>query len=223
MSQIIVPHTRLHPKTNKEMKKSIRRLLDGADNQFIQKGKATKRQTTEYGYVFQKLRQGDDSFTPFPDELVTLCALALRELGDKTNLKLPSVEDITQRGNCIISDYETGDELAPHIDYDKARAKYRGQDLSFYFGESVIGVVLEADESGTLYIQPSSKERRHNPHKAQKIDEHDGSIFLLNGRARNDFEHGVTPVKEKRLSVTFRTVEWRDTAPKAPAQPVPES
>lgn len=223
MSQIIVPHTRLHPKTNKEIKKSIQRLLDGADNQFRQKGKATKRQTTEYGYIFRKLRQGDNSFTPFPDELVELCSLALKELSDKTNLKLPSVEDIIQRGNCIVSDYETGDELAPHIDYDEARAKCRGEDLSFYFGESIIGVVLEADESGKLYIQPSSKERHHNPHKAQKIDEQDGSVFLLHGKARHDFEHGVTPISKKRLSVTFRTIEWRDGNPRDLNQPLPGS
>lgn len=172
---------------------------------------ATKRDRTmyEFGYSFDAMRNGNNIFTPFPEIVESICVEALARLSEATGEALPPAADFT---NCIISHYKAGQSLPLHIDIGKEQTTQRGKQLGFYFGEQVIGIVLQADEKGNFFIQQAKDGKLpiYNAEEALPLPEEDGSIFILQGAGRfAPYYHGVTPVKNERISLTFRTVEFR--------------
>ncbi len=171
----------------------------------LEKKPDTTRRTRNYGYDFDLLKEGDRTFADFPPALFRLCAETILQLETVTGKKLPAPEAFT---NCIVSDYEPDFRLKPHIDVNRDRAERFNS--GFYFGP-VIGVVLIADTlpkntppsspRGTLYLLDEKKQKH-------PLDEVDGMAFLLDGPNRDRYPHGVDVVHTRRLSVTFRTVEF---------------
>ena len=153
----------------------------------------TQRKTREYGYSFFQLEQGGREYTAIPEYLQGLGNAVCQALG-----KSPR-----PFSNVIVSLYESGFHLEPHVDVDV------NQDYHFYFHEDVFGVILESDASGHLYITRhddlDSLPPPGNP--VWELVEAPGVAFCLEGNLRHHpYFHGVTPVTHRRISVTFREV-----------------
>lgn len=171
-----------------------------------QRDHKTRRQTLNFGYDFVKLRQGNQSYSPIPIAIQELRQEAVKALQNKTDKALPPASAFQ---NCIISIYGAGDRLEPHIDTDRPGLDKYG----FCFGDDIIGVILESDRTGKFFIQSSplnSKRPVFDNQQAFILPEHDGMTFLLNGEARRmPYFHGVKPVEKRRISLTFRSVEFK--------------
>ena len=149
------------------------------------------REMLEFGYGYQRLKQGDKSWTPIPDFLFQLCEESLKRLEMATGQKLPAASEYD---NYIVSSYETGTRLRPHFDVSQTTAKYGG----FYFGDPIVAVILKADTKGGLYFETGSKTRMH-------VHETDGAAYLIDGDHRHKYPHGVD-IETGRISVTCRRV-----------------
>lgn len=160
----------------------------------------TVRDTLIFGYDYFLLIEGRVQFTAIPEYLQDLCQNCIEALGEQYNLG--SYKDYS---NIIISVYREGYHLQPHIDVDPS------SDAIFYFGENVVGVILESDSEGRLYFVEAASEMDAVGKKPLVVlPEQDGLVYLLNGTARrNPYFHGVSTVKKIRISVTFRTVKFK--------------
>jgi hypothetical protein len=156
----------------------------------------TRRNTREYGYSFFKMMNGDFTYTAPPLFLQELGACICDSLGHEP-------VDFT---NIILSYYERGFHLEPHVDvsekdlYDKA---------AFYFGEKVYGIVIEADSMGHLYFVKWEKGLIPplDLLPVYALQESPGLVFCLEGDLRKTpYFHAVSPISDKRISITFRTV-----------------
>ncbi|MCH9621645.1 MAG: hypothetical protein S4CHLAM20_10700 [Chlamydiia bacterium] len=156
----------------------------------------TRRSTREYGFSFFKMEQGDFSYNKPPAFLQELGASICKALGD----------DPVEFTNIILSYYGKEFHLEPHIDVGQ---NDRYKDCNFYFGEKVYGVVIEPDPTGHLYFVKYEDEGVPplNLQPVLNLLEETGTIFCLQGPLRSKpYFHGVTNVKNQRISITFRTV-----------------
>ncbi|MEQ9116057.1 MAG: hypothetical protein RLN62_04620 [Rickettsiales bacterium] len=156
----------------------------------------TKRYISSYGYDYLKLVNGDSTYTPIPEILLELCKEISYAFQEHS---LPNCE---RYQNIIVSVYNSGFLLEPHVDVNK-----ESKSLSkpgFYFGNIVLGVVLKKDETGHLYVSHDS-----DPFTPiMDLEEKEGTAFLLQEEFRfRPYLHGVTKTTNERVSVTFRTVE----------------
>lgn len=110
-----------------------------------QDGPATHRSLFEFGYKYTDLIAEKKFFTPIPLVFIKLLEEVLRVLQEVTHLRYNKVNDFT---NCILSIYNAGDTLEPHIDVAQ---KVTSSNHNFYFGEDVIGIVLKPDSMGKFY------------------------------------------------------------------------
>lgn len=160
----------------------------------------TVRETLHFGYDYFALLNDDKTFTPIPTFLQELCARCMDVLG--SDYHLGSHQDYS---NVIVSIYHEGYRLRPHVDVEPT------ENENFYFGEYVIGVILESDSEGHLYVVKAQDEADAVDKKPLWVlAETAGTVFLLAGAARcHPYFHGVTTVKKLRISVTFRTVMFK--------------
>lgn len=171
----------------------------------LQNSARTQRRTYEFGYRYADMLNGDFSLTPIPDFLHDICAAAVKRLQGVANETLPRPRDFK---NCIISIYEAGFRLQPHIDVDTRRMPTsEGKNPAFHFGNKIVGVVIKSDSQGGLYLlSATTRQELERPDLTREpIGEVDGLAYLLNGPNRNR-AHGVSTVKKGRISATFRTV-----------------
>ncbi len=164
----------------------------------------TSRNTLSYGYDFFRMRNNDFRPRPTPQILKDVCASAVQKLEEVISRKLPSVSAFN---SCLVSLYERGGKLEPHVDTAKDFSRSK-----FYFGDDIIGVVINADTSGKLYVQKQINGIRpvFDEARGWVVPEQDGCAALLTGRMRHyPYMHGVTEVAERRVSITFRTVEFK--------------
>jgi hypothetical protein len=175
-----------------------------------QTGPQTHRFMFEFGYKYADLIAGKRSFTLIPQPLKYFLTVVLCELKKVTHLQSVNAEDFT---NCILSVYGPGDALEPHIDV--APQTY-SQKYNFYFGEGVIGVVLQPDESGKFYLIEAIDGQKPDALSVPKkeLKEKLGTVFLLQGKERfYPYYHGVSRVQNQRISLTFRTVHFSNGLP----------
>jgi hypothetical protein len=165
----------------------------------------TNRQTLSFGYDYFKLNQNDRSFKDIPVSLQELCKHSVTAF--RQEFALPSYKDFT---NVIVSIYQEGYELEPHVDVSRLNMSTGGNPVDYYFGEHVIGVILQEDIQGKFYIVESKDDSKpYNQPKILELNETKGLGFLLTGKLRyKPYYHGVSKVKSRRVSVTFRTVEF---------------
>lgn len=219
-----------------EAEKALREIFAQHAGYFRQSS-MTQRRTVEYGYHFQKLILDDIRTTQPPKILQDIYKKACAALSTQN----PEIASSLPKdfNNVIISHYSPGDQLQPHIDVSKRyprlktvpmekrgkkkrsggkerRPQKRELNNPFYFGENVIGVVIKADQQGGLYLQemrPKEKPQ-FDAQRATHIDEDDGTIFLLAGDGRHaPWQHGVSPILEERISITFRDVKFLNKQP----------
>lgn len=171
-------------------------ILAELENDLLHENRSrTVRNTLQYGYSFMKLEKGDFSYTPIPP--------FLQELGDRISEALGYPQE--EFDNVIISIYDEGYHLEPHVDTSPINHPRR----LYYFGERILGIVIEADPTGHLYFV--EHEGRGIPPVDRPVvyemEEVPGTIFSLEGDYRHaPYYHGVSPVSSRRISITFRTV-----------------
>jgi len=172
-------------------------ILNEVEKEFQnQDDSRTKRNTREYGYSFFKMENNNFDYASPP--------LFFQKLGEHICEAFghPKVEFT----NIILSVYESGYYLEPHVDVND---KDRYGDAQFYFGEQVYGLIVEADETGHLYFVEWHDGLKPPLDLAPvyTVNEEPGSIFCLEGGFRKSpYFHGVSNVSQKRISITFRTV-----------------
>ncbi|MBS0648133.1 MAG: hypothetical protein JSS10_02775 [Verrucomicrobia bacterium] len=156
----------------------------------------TRRDTREYGYSFFKMLNGDFSYSQPPQFLQKLGTYICRSLG----------HDPVDFTNIILSCYEEGFHLEPHVDVNEKDLYGKAP---FYFSERVYGIIIEPDPTGHLYfvkwdhglIPPLDLSPIYS------LEESTGLVFCLEGDLRRSpYFHAVSPVSNKRISITFRTV-----------------
>lgn len=194
-------------KINSESVDTVMKYLQKDNNKKIafQKTSKTMRKTYSLGYDYFALSDGIDTFTPIPDYLKMLCQECIHSFSKE--YQLGKAEDYL---NVIVSFYEPGYRLEPHVDVDFSDRITDGKHVNFYFGENVLGIILQADPTGKLYFLKSDEESLlDNQEKFLELNEFSGMTYLLNQHLRRKpFYHGVSQVTEHRLSVTFRTVKF---------------
>jgi hypothetical protein len=107
----------------------------------MQNDTRTLRRTVQFGYNFFRLENGDRAYYQPPE--------VIRQLGREVQLRFgKSCDKNKEFNNIIISSYEGGYQLEPHLDTgleDLFQKKY-------CFAESVYGVILVPDTDGCLYF-----------------------------------------------------------------------
>lgn len=168
----------------------------------LENTKSTLRETYNFGYDYFAMTSGDHSATEIPSFLADLCQHCIESFANSNYLG-----NCQEYNNVIVSMYYAGYHLEPHIDVDVNDQMTDGKKVDFYFGENVLGVVLVPDVEGKFFISEASSDISPNKPILSSLDEEAGTVFLLQGKyRRHPYLHGVSKVKNKRISVTFRTV-----------------
>jgi alkylated DNA repair dioxygenase AlkB len=107
-----------------------------------------------------------------------LCAII-----DKAKLHCPDAAEFNQ---CIITHYPPGSGIGWHTDAPA-------------FGECVVGVSLAG--KARFQFRPNGTEEA-----TYEVQATPGSMYVLRGPVRWDYQHQVVPVKTERYSLTFRQV-----------------
>ncbi len=203
---LCLPHGQMNAAFVRAAHEAVLRLVDGIEGG-QQNTERTRRTTWEFGYQFHRLKFGGRQQQKFPPIIRDVLSAALEVAKRASPHTLPAMADFN---NCIISLYKEGDRLEPHIDVHAGRpmAFRQRKTGGFYFGENILCVVLEADETGRLVLLPPRGGSEAAPLNAMLLHEKDGSVFVLHGDARNLWFHEVSPVKRQRLSLTFRTTHF---------------
>jgi len=175
-------------------------------NQHFQDTASTLRETVLYGYDYFSLEENNQTFTLIPDYIQTLCQACIDAFGNQHCLG-----EAQDYKNIIISLFKPGYQLEAHTDVasgDQFSDNTIQKPANFYFGDRIIGVILEVDEEGRFYLLESDSDTY--PVKGRllfELDEKQGLTYLICDRfRRRPFYHGVSKVKRFRMSVTFRTV-----------------
>lgn len=160
------------------------------------------RETIDFGKVFPALEEGFLIERPIPPFIADIRNQLFQLFKNQIN------EGITadDYDNCIVTIYQAGNGIAPHIDRNYEWAN-RSRDRKYYFDESVIGLIVEPDTVQSLYFE--------DPKVGEKsrfyLEEKSGTAFLFKGVLRNEWKHGLLPVERERISMTFRRVLAKDT------------
>ena len=95
--------------------------------------------------------------------------------------------------------------MEPHIDRHQSMGK------DYFFEDKVYGIIIEPDETGHLYFI-KDETNRFPPLDSDPIyslEEKRGTVFCLQGPYRKaPYFHGVSEVSKRRISITFRTVDF---------------
>ncbi len=156
------------------------------------------RETIDFGKVFPALEEGRLEEKPIPPFIVEI----RNQLFEKFKEKLDENDRPEDYDNIILTIYQSGDGIAPHIDRNLEWA-LRAEDRKYYFGESIIGLIVEPDTLQSLFFQ--------NPALGEEsrfyLNEEQGTAFLFQGELRHKWKHGLLPIENRRISITFRKVE----------------
>lgn len=99
---------------------------------------------------------------------------------------LPLCPPGTEFNQCIITRYPAGSGIGWHTDAPG-------------FGECIVGVSMGG--RGRFQLRPNGSEE-----VSFEADVTPGSMYLMRGPARWDFQHQIVPVRTERYSLTFRQV-----------------
>lgn len=159
------------------------------------------RETIDFGKVFSALEEGYIFERPIPDFIVEIRNKLFQIFKNQIN------EDVTadDYDNCIITIYQSGNGIAPHIDRNFEWAS-TNENRKYYFDDSVIGLIVEPDITQSLYFE--------DPKVGEKsrfyLEEKPGTAFLFQDSLRNEWKHGLFPVERERISMSFRRVMVKD-------------
>jgi DNA oxidative demethylase len=110
----------------------------------------------------------------------------LREIIEKASPYYPASSEFDQ---LIVTHYPPGAGIGFHTDADK-------------FGDVILGVSLA-----------SPARLRFSPGKSKvvsfELTATPGSLYVMQGKARWEYQHHIPPVKAERYSLTFRSIDGR--------------
>jgi len=200
----MLPTSKICHKSVEEILALIQRNLFAINGNF-QNNTKTIRKTYSFGYDFFSLLDNDRTFVPIPDYLQELCRLSINSFSQQYDLG-----EVQDYSNVIISYYQSGYKLEPHVDVDFSHQFTDGKHVNFYYGENVIGVILQPDDNGRLYILKANDINTIDQgDKVLELQEEVGTTYLLTGKyRRKPYYHGVNTVNNSRITVTFRTVKF---------------
>jgi len=159
-------------------------------------------ETIDFGKVFPALEEGYIIERPIPDFIAEI----RNTLFQIFKFQFNEDETAEDYDNCIITIYHSGNGIAPHIDRNLEWAN-KNENRKYYFGDSVIGLIVEPDVIQSLYFE--------NPKVGEKsrfyLEEKPGTAFLFQDSLRNEWTHGLLPVVRERISMTFRRVMVKDS------------
>ncbi len=116
-------------------------------------------------------------------ETTTAMPVFLKAVIEKARPFCPGEPEFNQ---CIVTHYPEGSGIGWHTDAPR-------------FGECVVGVSLGAE--ARLQFRRNGTEEASYEVRAKP-----GSLYLMRGAVRWDYQHQVVPVKTERFSLTFRYV-----------------
>ena len=158
------------------------------------------RETIDFGIVFPALEGGKVVDRPMPDFIMEIRKKVFETFKDK----IKDGQSPDEFDNCIVSIYKKGDGIAPHIDRRATLAK-DGKERNYYFGDSILGLVLKPDSKQSLYfIDPLTGQQ-----SKLRLNEQPGLAYLFQGDLRQTWQHGLDPVEDERITLTFRKVQWK--------------
>jgi len=157
----------------------------------------TERQST-LGKCFQLSKRGGLKKGPFPPFIVEI----RNQLFEKFKEELDENDLPEDYDNIILTIYQSGDGIAPHIDRNLEWA-LRAENRRYYFGESIMGLIVEPDTMQSLFFQDPAVGEESRFH----LNEEQGTAFLFQGELRHKWKHGLLPIENRRISITFRKVE----------------
>jgi alkylated DNA repair dioxygenase AlkB len=102
---------------------------------------------------------------------------------------------------CIVTRYGPGAGIGWHTDAN-------------YFGDSIMGICLGGE--GRLRFRPLGSTRA-----TAEVTTTSGSLYLMQGAARWEYQHEIVPVHDERYSLTFRSLPSSFLTPPSPADPIP--
>jgi alkylated DNA repair dioxygenase AlkB len=139
-----------------------------------------KRKTQHYGYRYDYFKSNasikDNKATPIISTLLHVTNFLI----DNKFLPAKSADDV----QCIINNYEKGQGISPHTD-----AKI--------FGDTIISISL-LSECTMSFTHPTKI--------TQSLTLAPRSLLLMQGEARHQWKHSIPSCKERRVSLTFRTI-----------------
>lgn len=144
---------------------------------FEMHGRVARRKVVHFGYDYDFERKNAIEGTPFPKELIYL----RNKVANFLHLDADKLEQ------CLISFYPQKATIGWHKDV-------------LIFGSKIIGISLL--HSCLMRFQKKEKEIR----KVYEIELEPRSLYVLDDESRYQWEHSIPPLKEKRYSITFRTL-----------------
>lgn len=135
-----------------------------------------KRETRSYGWSYDFESGNFDRCEPIPDWLLTVRERAAKAIGLPTE-KLEQV---------LLTRYDPGAGIGWHRDRS-------------VFGE-VLGLSLGSPVTMRFRKRDGKGFRRHSMPLPPR------ALYRISGEARRDWEHSISPVTERRWSITFRTL-----------------
>ncbi|HUD02024.1 MAG TPA: hypothetical protein VMR37_06830, partial [Rhabdochlamydiaceae bacterium] len=77
-----------------------------------------------------------------------------------------------------------------------------GRERNYYFGDSILGLILVPDTRQSIYFLSPAGERI-------VLEEGEGTAFLFQGSLRQKWKHAVDATETSRVSMTFRKVVFK--------------
>lgn len=155
------------------------------------------RETLDFGKVFHALEEGRLMERPIPPFIVEI----RNQLFEVFKQQLSQNDCAEDYDNCIITIYGPGDGIAPHVDRNLQWASM-SCNRNYYFDDSVIGLIVEPDTMQSLFFENPEVGETSRFH----LEEKPGTAFLFQGTLRHQWKHGLHPITQRRISMTFRKV-----------------
>lgn len=184
---------------------AVCKRLEKEETQHWADEKQPARCTINYGWNFVALESGEKQFIDLPEEIASIRSAVHDVL--RPQLATPSApEDFD---NVIVTIYGQGEAIVPHIDRDGRHES--GKNVAYHFGETILGVILQADSTGRLKFIRHHGEGKPLLEAApyMELNEKSGLAFLFQGKLRHfPYFHAVSTVTNLRMSITFRTTHF---------------
>lgn len=166
---------------NEEEEQQLLTILSGVDlHTLIFQGFEAKRKVGSFGYDYNFDNRRISKGEPIPQNFDFLVGKVA------SFVSIPSVN----LAEMLLTEYPEGSVINWHRDAPPF--------------EVIIGVSLLSDCN--FRLRPYDKHKR-NRNYILSLQIKRRSLYILSGEARSQWEHSISPVKEKRYSITFRTLK----------------
>ena len=151
------------------------------------RGQVARRRTAHFGWLYGYESWQVEPGPAIPDFLLPLRARCAELMGEAPERLVEA----------LLSEYTPGATIGWHRDAPM-------------FGPSVVGVSLGS--ACRMRFQRGQGEER----RTYEVELAPGSVYVLSGAARSQWQHSIPAVKEPRYSITFRTLRERWARASAP-------